>query len=209
MPALPNAPGSVRVAVAGTFNGRTVANILHFNAGVSAYTQSELNGLATSVRATWVTNMLPLITSAYSVTTVTTTDLTSPTAFVGSATGSDPGGSGGVTQSAQVATCITWRIGRHYRGGHPRTYLVGPGAASNYTLPGSFSGAFLTLTATRIAAMLTAIGGFTPPSGGVPWSLCCLHYKLNGAVLTLPTPDPITAGVVNARVDTQRRRLGH
>lgn len=208
MPALPVAPGHVRVGVAGTFNGRTVANILHFSAGVNAFTQPDLNALATSVRATWVTNMLPLITSAYSLTTVTTTDLTSSTAFVGSASGSDPGGSGGVTQGAQVAACITWRIGRHYRGGHPRTYLVGPGAASNYTLPGSFSGTFLSLAATKIAAMLTAISGFTPPAGGIPWSMVCLHYTLNGVPQTPPTGDPITAGVINARIDTQRRRLG-
>jgi hypothetical protein len=215
MVALPDAPGLVRIVVHGTFNGRGVANILHAASGAAAFTTGDLIALATSVRAAWVAQFIPLQTSSYLLTAVDCVDLTSDTAFTGTQGGSTAGTAGVNAQGAQVAACITWRIGRRYRGGHPRTYLVPSGSTAAYSLPGSFSASYVASMTSAANAFLAAVNSTSTPSSGLPWQLVCPHYYVPGGSVAVPPVfrhpvlnDPITAGSLDSRLDTQRRRLG-
>lgn len=118
------------------------------------------------------------------------------------------GGKAGTQLPANVAVCVGWRVQQHYRGGHPRTYLVGPDATS---LSGGrlFLQAYCTSVAQAANAFHADVN--TMSSGAIGL------VKLGVVSFVLRNewrPDPVfrdfipSGAHVDSRVDSMRRRLG-
>jgi hypothetical protein len=206
MPALPPAAGNAKIIIKQTYAGVNVYNILHAQkAPISAWSASELATLASTVRSAWVTNFTPLQYNGLTLNDVTCVDLTSDTGAEGSATGSTPGGLSGSALSSNAAACLTWKIARRYRGGHPRTYVAG--ALSSHTSNANTWGAtYLTAMTSAALALRTAINGVV--AGASTVQVGTLHYYRAGVLLATPLVSEYTGVVVDSRVDSQRRRLG-
>jgi hypothetical protein len=206
MPALPNAPGSVKLTIVQSLAGVSVYNVLHANASiVEGYSTSELNALATAVRAAWVTNVIPLQASTLTLTDVIADDLSSDTGGRGIATGSTAGTGAGSTNPASVCVCWSWKIANRYRGGHPRTYIGAiPNSANSNA--NTMSSTARNAHAAAAAAVRTAVNA--APVGAGTWILGCLSYYSGGAIRPLPLFRIYTGVSVDDRFDSQRRRLG-
>lgn len=206
MPPLPPIPGVAKIIVKQTMASVNVFNVLHArNAGGQAWSGSECATLAAAVRSAWVSNFIPLQTSSLTLNDVTAIDLTSNTGAEGSATGSTAGSQAGSTLSSNAAGCVTWKIARRYRGGHPRTYIAGF-IFSQTSNPNTWSATHVTNVTNAATALRTAINGLTVAGGAV--SMVVPHYVVGGVRLTNPDWSIITGLVVDTRIDSQRRRLG-
>jgi hypothetical protein len=107
----------------------------------------------------------------------------------------------------QVAIVFSWRINASYRGGRPRTYLVGP-ISTLLNSPGdsqlSTSGANQCLTAAQ--TFLSGLSAITVGSGLlVPGTVS--HYS-GHSVRPTPIFRPWIGVQVHERLDSQRRRNG-
>lgn len=208
MPALLPVPGVARAAIVGTAQGGTVVNVLHFKLrgdNFGPWTNTEVQALSNAIAAAWTTNVLPLVAQSYTGTNVTVTDLTDELGNVASTPITGTGSAGATAFPMQVACCASWKIARHYRGGHPRTYL-GPISIAKTDTNRTFSAAYVLDVATRLAAFRTAL---TTGAGGAPTvDMVCVHRYRNGSVLTPPLTSIIQDVQVDTRIDTQRRRLG-
>lgn len=114
----------------------------------------------------------------------------------------------GLALPANVSVCVGWQVQQHYKGGHPRTYLVGPA-------PDELAGG-RRYTPAYVAAVTLAANQFHSDvnvfSSGNIGSLhlgvvSFFHNKLprDPAVFR----DFVPGGAhCDARVDSQRRRLG-
>src|SRR4029453_4305229 len=121
--------GVARIAVRGMANGRPIVNVFHMRkytvpGGTSLpWTQSEMTTLAGFVNTQFKAKFESLLNTAYVGDTITAIDLTSQTGYEGSATNTTSGSGAGAQVPQSACACITWKIARHYRGGHPRTSL--------------------------------------------------------------------------------------
>lgn len=116
------------------------------------------------------------------------------------------GGDTGTDLPLSASAVISWQAGRHYRGGHPRTYIYGltvNSAADNR----SISNAFGTSLDTLANDILSNLAGGTYTRSPAP-TLVSVHRVQHGVILTTPLVDKITGHVIHPRLDTQRRRLG-
>jgi hypothetical protein len=183
-----------------------IVNVFHVRNGPSTagYTLAGISSLATAMANAFTTHLRPRLSVSWSGDDVVAQDLSSPTAPGVILSLSGNGSTSGVLP-ASVACCLTWKIARHYRGGHPRTYLGPLGSAALETAT-SFEAVFLTATQTAASSFLTAVNALTIE--GNAQALVCLHRTLGGAQLATPTHSPILAVQVDSRLDTQRRRLG-
>jgi hypothetical protein len=157
-----------------------------------------------AVIASYKLKFSPFLSSAYSGVTGTGIDLTNDLGVGVSATTAMVGADGG-TVPASAACCITWRIARHYRGGHPRTYL-GPLGSTAIGSARNLAGGFVTALQTAAGGFLTDCNAIT--TGGKSFKLICVHRFRNGVQLPVPAVDLIDAAAVDTRIDSQRRRLG-
>jgi len=205
MPALVPVPGVVRVTCTGTAAGQQVVNVFHVRAGAGSLSSGAVAAATTGVGTAYATHLMPRLNINYSGGTFYGVDLTSDDGA--EASGSlGGGGSGSATNVPNsAAVCITWKIGRHYRGGHPRTYL-GPIATASIEGPTSLAAAFVTSTRTGALGFLTAVNATT--AGGFTCQLVCLHRVREGVQLDPVLVSPIIGADVDDRIDSQRRRLG-
>lgn len=213
MPALLPVPGVARVVFNGTLGGNPCVNVFHVQgAGADPWTQPQITDLATKIRGFFVTRLLPLIYNSYTLGNVDCTDLSSDTGVVAAQTGSNAGGKGsGTSPTANVAQCITWKIARHYRGGHPRTYLAPP-AMTDITGTTTWQTAHVTAAQAAAVGFMNDVAGATFATQSA--NLCCVHRVRgkdvdgNPIVLNPPLVDLFVDATFDTRVDSQRRRLG-
>lgn len=186
-----------------------IVNVMHvLNGGGppgTPYTQSQIDQLVTSMASLWVGNLVPLASSQYVSVDCSATDLSSDLGVSGITAMTGSGSGSGTTMPNNAALCISWKIPRHYRGGHPRTYM-GPVAATSIANGTSFLGTFLTTANNGATAFRTAVNALV--LGGSTQRLVCVHRIQNGVQLPEPIVDVITGNTVDSRIDTQRRRLG-
>lgn len=207
MPALPDTPFCVQVKFTGTYSGGKWANILHVGHSSPGLTTADLNAFALLMRNAWNTHLTPLVNNGAVMNGVEALDLSSHSGAVGTNASSSTGlRSSGSALPAQVALVLSWKIARRYRGGHPRTYLVGM-SAGDTTLNTNWTGAYLGVALTNAEAFRVAVSGMTL-AGSPGVYLACLSYYTGGALRPEGRLDPITAVQVHTRIDTQRRRLG-
>jgi hypothetical protein len=205
MPSLMPVLGVARVAFRGTSAGQAVVNVFHVQCGVASLSQATIDALCTGMKTAYEANLVTRLQGSWSGDTVTAQDLSSDTGVTKQMALAGTPGSVIAASPNSLACCITWKINRHYRGGHPRTYL-GP-------IPNTFLENQTTFLSTAVAnilgsanAFLTAVNGITLPSG-TP-QMVGVHRVRSGAVLPVPLVSPIVAVAVDSRVDTMRRRLG-
>jgi len=208
VPAQKNVQGVARVSLRGTANGVQVVNVFHVRNGTSTgagYDVAGISTLATNMANLYVAQFVPRLNSGWSGDDVVAQDLSAIIAPGVTLPLTGSGSSTGTTMPASIACCVTWKIGRHYRGGHPRSY-IGPLGTSAVESPTSFTAAFMTLMSTSASSFLSGVNGMT--IGGVSQQLVCVHRQVGGEVLDIPLVSPITAVQVDSRLDTMRRRLG-
>lgn len=206
MPPLPNAPASMKVKIAGNTSSKPLAHIMHLEYTGGSPVATDCIAIATAFRSAWVTNIIPLIGPSVTYNLWEVTDLATSTGAVGSVTTPAVGTH---TQSVVPPTslCLTlsWKIARHYRGGHPRTYL--PYANGSDLLNGTqVATAYQTLATTNAGAFLIAVNAIT--SGAISVVLAAVSYYTGHALRPAGVPSPIQTVVIHPRVDSQRRRLG-
>lgn len=200
----------VKLVYNGHYGGAPWANVMWlFVTGSGVISTTDLNNLAGACRARYVTRFLPLLSSVLELQSTQVVLYSDGDALEGNdATIATGGHASGSRYPANIACCISWNIAPVYRGGHARTYLAGlssdQGAAVN-----TWDAAFL--TSLRAAAgsfhtdleAITGVGtGITSVEHGV------VSFVRAGAWRTPPVFYRITGAAVDARIDTQRRRLG-
>lgn len=148
---------------------------------------------------------MPLMNALYSGDSASATDLTSITGVMAIQPIVGGGNHAGAFVPASAAACVTWRIPRHYRGGHPRTY-IGPLGTQAIETPTSLAPAYLLLLQNAANAFLAAINGLT--ADGKLQILCSVHRQDQKQTLIPPQKSLITSAFCDARIDSQRRRLG-
>jgi hypothetical protein len=206
VPALPFVPGVAKIVVKQTQDGVPVYNIFHADGGAgTGWTTTELNALATAVKNSWQSNFLVYQHAGLQLVDVTAIDLASDTGPQATVTSGVFGTLTGTKLSANAAACISWKIARRYRGGHPRTY-VGGGVPGQLSTANTWTTTVTSSWKTSALALRTAINAVTTSAGSAKMS--CVHYYRNGALLAVPLVSQITDAVVDDRVDSQRRRLG-
>lgn len=189
----------------GTSAGQAVVNVFHVKCVGTSVPQGDVEDVLTDVRTAYQTQLVPRLNGNWSGDTATGVDLSNILgAFDQQALGGTPGAVG-TTVPNSSSVCISWKIFRHYRGGHPRTYL-GPVAANALEGPTTFTSAYTGLVQAAAEAFLTAVNAVTTSAGSV--YLCAVHRWQNGEVLNPPQISPIIGVAVDTRLDTMRRRLG-
>jgi len=208
MAALEYVPGIVRCTAYGRIAGVRTANVWHIqcNNGVGPIALSDVTALATAVRGYAKIRFTNLLSNVYTQLELVALDLTNATGAGVTITGSDVGGTVTTPLPANVACCITWAISRHYRGGHPRTYLPGiPGGAQQDA--NSFTASFIGQVNTGAAGFRSDINAFT--STGISQArLCVVHRYRDNVKLVPPQVTYIDGASCDSRMDSQRRRLG-
>lgn len=207
MPQQEYVPGVIRVSMQGVANGVSIVNVFHLKGGtgVTGFTQADVDHVATTLANSYSTQFISRLHSAYTGSLCIAQDIGSIDGPTGTATLSGTGIATGQVP-ASAAICVSWKTGRHYRGGHPRSYF-GPLGSSAISSPTSLDPSTVTSFQTAAANFRTACNGVTAPVGG-PLTMVCVHRFRDGAKLVPPQTSAITAVAVDNRIDSQRRRLG-
>lgn len=168
--------------------------------------QSDLDDLATTLLTDITAAIAPLMDSRWLFEHVWVIVSDGSTTLKGTSTGSTSGSLGG-TRSGSRDDCVVsgYQIGDYYRGGKPRTYWPGPwrfasGSITHWdvALIGDFEAA--------IQDYLDGVAGATVGTGTfVPG---CIRRVSGGSPLSPPQFFPYLGSHTDARICTQRRRLG-
>jgi hypothetical protein len=185
-----------------------------------APTSSQCADYALSIGADWSTAMAGLTDSAYNLNQVEVIDLTSPTSGAGSDFTVRPGVRAGTALSLQECVVISYRIGRRYRGGHPRGYWR-MGVVADRASSQEWSTDFVTNVSTTYNAFIAAVAGDAWAGAGTIGQVNVSYYQ-GFTVITSPTTgrarnvptlrahpvvDVVTAGQAQPFIGTQRRRI--
>lgn len=219
MPALPNVPGVLRVAVIGSANDDTdVVSRFFLAYSGTAPNIPDLDAFALGVGNLWATNILPMQTPAYVLTEVEVTDLSGPTAARGSNSSSSPGTRSGSGFTAATAVVVDFKIARRYRGGHPRVSIFA-GVSTDLVSVQRWSPTFLTDFSNAWNAFMSGVLELTWTGATIVDQVNVSYYAgyhlvtfPSGRSRDVPTlrEVPIIDGIlgfgVNAHVGSQRRR---
>jgi len=207
MPALPNVNKVLKVQFTGLYGIAPWANVMHLRYAGTAPTNSECNDIADDLQGIYMLEFGAYLSSDVSLEQTIVTDLTSSTASIGTFVGTTSAtGANAQNMNAGVAIALSWKIHRRYRGGHPRTYLIGM-EASNLTDTQHFDNTYVGNVLTAAQSFLTAVNAYT--QGAVdPFELGQVSYYTAGALRVTPVFDPFLDVAVDTRVDSQRRRNG-
>jgi hypothetical protein len=199
----------MRVTCVGLYPPARWANVFHLDLTVSGTpTDSDLEAVLDGVNTAYVTNLLtPLNTNVeYLGCEGVYYSAGDPRRFISDSTGVGANDDG-VALPANVACAISWRISASYRGGHPRTYLCGLN-----TEQVSDTARFTPAAQAAIQAAASAFrGDMNAITGGTSVTdtrLGTVSYVLDGDWRATPLFRPFTGEGVDARIDSQRRRLG-
>src|SRR5262245_40645597 len=208
MVALKPVAQTARLVVSYKWLQRPCVNVFHWfkAAPVTPFTQAEIDGLASSTVGLFGTHFAPVMDADVLITGCTATDLSSETGRVGVGTASTAGTLVGTSNPASVALCITWTIARHYRGGHPRSYMAGT-VQSDLTGIHQWNSTRAAAWNSAASAFRTAMNGLQPGTTATG-QMVAVHRFRNKLELDPPLVSPITGNRVDIRIDSQRRRTG-
>ena len=194
-------PGVVRCAVDMTFGTVNVANVLNFIVPGAPDGPGVLT-IASTLRGLWASQVMPNLSSAVTLRSVTATSLANDTAPSATSSGSGPV-SGGVTGepmpggAAAVVTLYTAARGRTGRG----RLFIGPLGETQVN-----TGNLTNATITAITNAVTAVRTGMNTSG---YDLCVLSQYVNNAPRAAGVPRLVTTIVIrNPLVGYQSRRTG-
>lgn len=211
MPAMPLAPQAIKVVYSGTYLTADWANIFYLKYAADTPVDADLATLATSIRGLWATHVASIHSTQVSLTQTSLVDIGHNPGAVG-LNSTAAAGSGGVSAlPANVAIAVSKKIARRYRGGHPRFYMCG--IVATHTADGrSLAGSWASNYQTAWQAWLTAMNALSSTSTGALKVASVSYWRTpvrgEPAVLKIPPDvDLVSAMAVNARLDSQRRRL--
>lgn len=217
LPFIPNVIKSVMQWTVG--NDSQVFTIHHWKYSGTRPSGADLTVLAGTIVTATQTNFGPLSANTTLLPSVTVTDLTDNMGNVGSHAGGAAGTGTGQALAASCAFLTSWTVGRHYRGGHPRTYWP-IGTATALASPQTWN--ILTsmntaVTTWRNAIIGSAFGGSTVQSQmsigyyGKPYTIKPGSSQSNPiavpTLLATPNQDVIVGFINRTNVATQRRRV--
>lgn len=211
MPPLKPVNGVARFAFLSRANTIPIVNIFHVRKGsvmaVGPWSLAELTTFTTAIITAYAALWKPSVATGTVLEQVVATDLTGPSApqVIENISGQTGTGGAASTVPQSAACCISWRIPRHYRGGHPRSYM-GPLAAPAISNPTSLATAYTDALLTRAQDFVTAMS--STPVGSSMGQLCAVHRQIGGVEVEIPETSNITGVIVDTRIDSQRRRLG-
>lgn len=221
MPALPNVPNVIRLALSGTIADAgpwLSAFFLHYSG--TAPTATQLGTFNASVASAYTTDLKALADVDTTLTQIESTDLTSATGAVAITPESIAGTRALPILSAAACTVISYEIARRYRGGHPRGYWKF-GVEGDIFGPGQWSSTYVNTVTTDFNAFLTAIFGAGWSGAGTITQVNVSYYS-GFTVVTSPTTgrarnvpkvrtsplvDTVTGITVRQSIGTQRRRV--
>jgi hypothetical protein len=215
MPARPLVADVCQVLIKGQFGAaENWLNKLFISYAAGVPAAGDLANYADNLYAIIAADMPALMPAATTVTEVEVTDLATAVGAVGISGGSTIGTRAGVELPASCSVLVSYHVARHYRGGHPRSYMP-LGVGADLLTQATWTGAFLADVSTYLLALrnqlLAPSGAFTPTEivnvsyyGGAP------PVGGHSVARVAPVVDviPTTAFTVSAKVATQRRRLG-
>lgn len=220
MPALPDVASVIRITTKLSVSGGSsdIISRWFMKYTGTAPTNADLNTLAAAVVTHWGVEMKGLFHSAYHLTEVEIVDLTSPSAAVGLASASVAGTRSGEVLSAAAAVCVQYKIGRRYRGGHPRSYWP-MGVQGDLADVNTWDSTMITSSEADVAAFIADVAGEVWSGGGTLTHVNVSYYdgftNVTGptgrarAVPTLrvtPVVDDVAGYNTNPQVASQRRR---
>jgi hypothetical protein len=209
VPALPVAPGVIKVQLLWEVGDKDAENVLHFTfSGGAPASDTFVNNVA----AAMVDNVSGLI-ALWAPSTVFTgckvTDLSSDTAPFFEVAASAAGTREGTILAAQVAQLVDYPINRRYRGGHPRSYLPWLTAADLDTAQTWTTGSLTDVQNNWVDNVIENLIG-EEGGGNAVSAFVSLSYYTDKMLRTTPLTDTINIpGItVSPLVATIRRRDG-
>lgn len=222
MPALPPAPNVLKVQLRWTLQGSHGGGsrfFLLYTGGPP--TDANLDTLATDLATAYTSDMAGVFADGTVLDQIIVTDLSSPTAAIGTWSGTIAGTLSGTALPVEIAGNFHSVIARRYRGGRPKIFLpVGVAASVNSDEDTWTSSAQASFNAAWVA-FKTAIFAFTGIGCTITEHVNVSYYKGFASVQNpvtlrwrnIPTPraadatvDVITSTTVQPTLSQQRRR---
>lgn len=179
---------------------------------------ADFNTLAASISSSWGSSMAPITGINEKLQLIELTDLSSDTGLEQTYTESVAGTLPGDELAGDVCAQVLHVIGRHYRGGRPRTYLR-CGVQGSLLSPSQWTSAFqadiLAAWQAWIAAILATasmtitlrnIVNVSWYQGFTPFKLPSGRYRNIPNLRAVPVVDTVTSATVPQLVASQRRR---
>lgn len=208
---LPDVPKGLKIRLIGSNQARPWVNTLHATYTSGPPSVAELTTLAASISSFWNTSVAANLNNSSQLTTVEVMDISSRTGAIAT-DNTVRSGTGGSTSllPVSIACCVSWKINRRYRGGHPRIYV--PAAVMANVINGNtWLGTYLTAVQTAWRSMRTSINGAAGASA--PYTLVNVsyyqaHQGYPNDLRPVPVVDTIQDAIVHTRIDSMRRRTG-
>jgi hypothetical protein len=190
---------------------RVAKNIFYLLKGSGSGSTSDplwLSTVADSVMTSWATsNINSKVGPEWSLQSATCRDAGGTTAQGSSTHAVIPGAAPGQSLAPGVAVVISWQIAESYRGGKPRTYLVGvPGNVMTANGDSALSATYMSQLDTAATLFMTTINAAAPGSTSV--SLGTVSYHAGHTVRPTPLFRSYFGVKIHGRLDSQRRRNG-
>lgn len=206
---LPSVPHVLKMTLLWTVGAdQLVYNILHWHYTGATPQPADLNTLAQAAGQSAVTQFGPLTANTTTLTSLTYQDLSSAMGAVGVYQIGHTGTATGQAVPAGACVVVSWQIGRHYRGGHPRTYFPF-GTATSLATPQTWN--ITSSVGTAVTSWRGVVIGSISGTTSIDYQ-CSIPYVSKQINPTPPhrnpnpTPDPILGFHVNTYVGSQRRR---
>jgi hypothetical protein len=198
-------PGVIRVSLEGTQAGRPFANVFH--------QQYSGDIPASDALFTWVSGWWSQVTTALSnvmhenasFVQAVATDLSSITGAQTAAGGSVAGLLTTAPIPANSAVLVNYNSSFRYRGGHPRSYIVG-GVQASMLNPNQWTSGFVASFETAFDSVFAAFSA-GELDGTDYTNQCAVSYRLDDAYRTDPLVMPIAVYNVSSGIASMRRRM--
>jgi len=221
MPPLPSPGDVLRIRFQYTLAADIdLLNTVHFAWSGVTPVGSTCTTLAHDAAVKWNSELMLTMNQDVNLKQTTVEDLSSSTGAVGvDNTASLNGAETGVSLSAGVAAVLSFKIGRRYRGGHPRIYL--PGLDTSFLFNETqFTGSFIGAVEAEWAAFAAYMSGLTVAGTVVGAAVNVSYFQGFTSfqnpithrwrnvpnVRVTPQVDTLTGYAVNPRPASQRRR---
>lgn len=216
MPALPSPGAVIKLTVDWGVEADSLAQTVHyFSYSGGAPSAGTLSAIATDAVLNGATEFQPLANDSVGMLGATARDLSS--AMGAEATAGTPwvGTRGTALTPPGAAIVVSHSISRHYRGGHPRSYLP-LGVAGDIALTGLWASAFVTAVDTAWGAWIASLLGthgltqlvnvsyYGPPNRTITSSTG--RVRTVSTVRGTPIVDNVTGHVARKQIGSQRRR---
>jgi len=212
---LPNVPNAIKIVITSLgADTRKAETIIHMSYTGSPPTTAVALALATAFWNSWVTHIIPNMSSTLSLTSVQVTDLSINTGAQAIYTNTSTpvaGSLAGGVLPLSTAMLLNKTVPRLYRGGHPRTYLA-VGDTTKVASDGTFTGAFATAVLAAYQAVITALSGLVSGATTTGTEICISYInKASNPVYpyrrAVPLVLPLTTTAAQTQMATQRRRV--